>query len=72
MPRVATVLLPSLRSWHTRRGYTVHDLAGLSGLRRNTIARIEAGYPARLGTAHRLAAALGVALAYLQRQPPES
>jgi transcriptional regulator with XRE-family HTH domain len=69
---VATVLLPSLRSWRTRRGYTVQDLASLSGLRRNTIARIEAGYPARLGTAHRLADALGVPLASLQRQPPGS
>ena len=72
MARVATVVLPSLRSWRIRRGYTEQQLASLSGMRRNTIWRIEAGHPARVGTAQRFAEALGIPVAYLQRPPPES
>jgi DNA-binding XRE family transcriptional regulator len=72
MARVPTVMLPSLRYWRARRGYTQVRLAARIEMRRNTIWWIEAGHPTRVRTARRLAAALGVQVADLQRQPSEA
>ena len=70
MAPVATVVLPSLRSWRLRRGYSQERLAARIGMRRNVIWRIEAGHPTRLLTVRRLAAALGVQVADLSASRP--
>ncbi len=65
-------MLPSLRYWRIQRGLTQQQLAELIAVRRTTIWRIETGGPCFMRTAHLLARALGVQVADLQRQPPES
>ena len=70
MPRPTLVSLPALRYWRIQRGITQAELAAQVDMRRPSVARIEAGHPALVRTAHRLAGVLGVQVADLQRQPP--
>ena len=70
MPAPTSTPLPSLVYWRVQRGITQAELAGQIGVRRATIARIEAGNPALVKTARALAEALAVQVADLQRQPP--
>jgi transcriptional regulator with XRE-family HTH domain len=65
-------VLPSLVYWRAQRGFTQEQLAERLGMHRNTLWRIEAGYPAFMRTARLLAKTLRVQVADLQRQPPES
>jgi DNA-binding XRE family transcriptional regulator len=58
--------------WRSQRDVTQLDLAERIAVRRTTIWRIEAGRPAFMRTARRLADALSVQVADLMRQPPES
>jgi transcriptional regulator with XRE-family HTH domain len=67
-----SVLLPSLVYWRAQRRLTQEQLAERLGMSRNTVWRIEAGYPAFMRTTRLLAKALSVQVADLQRQPPES
>lgn len=69
MPAPTSVALPSLVYWRVQRGVTQAELAERVGMRRASIARIEAGNPALVRTAHALAEALSVEVADLQRQP---
>jgi DNA-binding XRE family transcriptional regulator len=62
--------LPALIHWRIERGVTQAELAERAGVRRATVARIEAGYPALLRTARSLAEALGVEISELRRGPP--
>jgi DNA-binding XRE family transcriptional regulator len=55
-----------------RRGITQAELGERIGMRRASIARIEAGSPALVRTARRLAEALNVEILDLQTQPPEA
>ena len=72
MPAPTSTLLPSLVYWRVQRGITQAELAEQVGVRRATIARIEAGNPALVKTARALAEALSVEVADLQRKPPKS
>jgi transcriptional regulator with XRE-family HTH domain len=65
-------VLPSLVYWRAQHGLTQERLAERIGMRRNTVWRIEAGYPAFMRTARLLAKALDVQLADLRGRPPES
>jgi DNA-binding XRE family transcriptional regulator len=67
MAAPTSVSLPSLVYWRVQRGITQAELAERVAMRRTTIARIEAGYPALVKTAHRLAQALSVQIADLQQ-----
>lgn len=69
-PRVTTVRLPSLRYWRVRRAWHQEELAKHAGVSMATLWRIETGRPATLDTVRKLAEALGVSPADLQRQPP--
>ena len=69
-PRPTTVPAPSLVYWRMQRGVIQTQLADLAGVDRATIQRLEAGGEARLTTISKLAAALDVSPADLQRQPP--
>jgi transcriptional regulator with XRE-family HTH domain len=70
MARAHSVVLPSLAYWRVQRGLTQQQLAGRIAVVQPTVARIEAGHPAFVRTARRLARALEVQIAELQRQPP--
>ncbi len=70
MPAPTSVALPSLLYWRIQRGITQAELAGKIGVRRASVARIEAGNPALVRTARGLAEALGVEVADLMRAPP--
>ena len=72
MPAPTSVALPALVYWRIQRGFTQAELAERIGVRRPTIARIEAGNPALVRTARALAEALSVQVADLQRQPPQA
>jgi DNA-binding XRE family transcriptional regulator len=72
MPAPTSTALPSLVYWRIQRGVTQAELAEKIGIRRATIARIEAGNPALVRTARALATALDVQVADLQRQPSKS
>jgi DNA-binding XRE family transcriptional regulator len=65
-------VLPALVYWRIERGLTQEQLSKNVKMRRASIARIEAGYPALVRTAHRLAEALDFQVADLQRQAPAS
>ncbi len=71
-PRVTTVRLPSLRYWRSQRAMHQEELATQAGVSMATLWRIETGRPATLDTTRKLAAALGVTPADLQRQAPEN
>lgn len=72
MAPATTVVMPSLVYWRIQGGLTQEQLAERIGMRRATVARIEAGHPALLRTARLLARALNVEVADLQRQPAET
>jgi transcriptional regulator with XRE-family HTH domain len=72
MARADSVVLPSLAYWRGQRDFTQERLAERVGLCRNTVWRIEAGYPAFLRTVRLLAGALGVDPADLMCKQPES
>src|SRR2546421_12797726 len=65
------VAAPSLLHWRMQRGFIQKVLAERAGVDRATVARLEQGGQARLDTISKLAEALGVSPADLQRQPPE-
>lgn len=69
-PRVTTVPLPSLRYWRVQRAWHQEELADRASVSMATLWRIETGRPATLETVRKLAEALGVTPADLQRQPP--
>lgn len=54
------VVLPQLKVWRRRRLWTQVDLARAAGVDQSTVNRIEQGGAARLSTARKLLAALGV------------
>ena len=70
MAAPTSVRLPSLVHWRIQRNVTQAELARTIGVRRATIARIQAGNPALIKTAHRLADALDINVNDLMRQPP--
>ena len=65
-------LTPSLRYWRTQRALFQKQLAAAAGVGVMTVIRGENGHPLRLDVIGRLAKALEVSPADLQRQPPES
>jgi transcriptional regulator with XRE-family HTH domain len=67
-----TALTPSLRYWRTQRALFQDQLAQRAKVGVMSIIRGEAGRPLRLDVVGKLAAALGVSPADLQRQPPEA
>jgi transcriptional regulator with XRE-family HTH domain len=69
-PRVTTVPLPSLRYWRIQRAWHQEELARAAGVSMATLWRLETGRPATLETVRKLAHALDVTPADLQRQPP--
>jgi transcriptional regulator with XRE-family HTH domain len=71
MARARSMPLPILLYWRLERGYTQEQLADRISMRRNTVWRIEAGYPARVRTARLLAKALGITVAALSSSPAE-
>jgi transcriptional regulator with XRE-family HTH domain len=62
--------LPSLRHLRVQRALHQEELANMAGVSMATLWRIETGRPATLDTVRKLADALGVSPAELQRQPP--
>jgi transcriptional regulator with XRE-family HTH domain len=66
------MLLPALRFWRHERDLTQERLAERISMRRTTIWRIEAGRPALMRTARRLADALGVEVIDLAKSEAES
>ena len=72
MAQASSTLPPALACWRIHRYLTQERLVERIALRRNAILRIEAGYPALVRTARRLAEALEVQVADLQRQPPDT
>jgi len=60
MPAPPAYPVPGLGRWRVRRALTQDALAQAARVGRVTIARIESGSPARLGTIHKLAQALRV------------
>jgi transcriptional regulator with XRE-family HTH domain len=69
MARVRSIPLGNLLYWRLDRGYTQEQLAERIAMRRNTVWRIEAGYPARMRTARLLAKALRINVADLSSSP---
>jgi len=69
-PGAATVLTPALRYWRSQRALLQVELATQADVGIMSIYRGEAGQPLQLVTVRKLAAALGVTPADLQRQPP--
>jgi transcriptional regulator with XRE-family HTH domain len=70
MPGAATVLLPALRYWRSQRALRQSELATLADVGIMSVSRGENGQPLQLATVRKLAEALGVTPAELQRQPP--
>ena len=64
--------LPSLRRTRLRRLMSQADLAEQADVTEATLSRIENGYPARLSTIRKLAAALSVEADELMAPAPES
>jgi transcriptional regulator with XRE-family HTH domain len=63
--------LPSLRYWRVQRALHQEELAREAGVSMATLWRIETGRPATLETVRKLAKALEVTPADLQREPPK-
>jgi len=61
------LLVPQLRSLRLQRAYSQEELAHRAGVARTTIVRAEAGQSIRYANVRRLARALGVSPARLQR-----
>lgn len=72
MPGAATVPVPALRYWRTQRALRQVELAEAAGIGIMSVHRGENGYPLQLATVRKLADALGVAPAELQRPPPDA
>jgi DNA-binding Xre family transcriptional regulator len=70
-PRATAVQLPSLQTCRVRKAMRQDELASASGVSLRTVSRLETGGRAGMDTVKRLATALGVNPADLQRQPPE-
>lgn len=66
------VLVPGLRAIRLDRALTQEELAHRARVGRKTVIRAESGQEIRISSARRLAAALRVSAARLQRVPPES
>jgi len=71
-PGAATVTTPALRFWRTRAFLRQTELAERAGVGIQSVHRGEAGKPLQLATVRKLAEALSVSPADLQRQPPEA
>src|ERR1051326_9319327 len=69
-PGAATVLAPSLRYWRSQRALRQAELATSPGVGIMSVSRGETGQPLQLVTVRKLAEAMGVSPADLQRQPP--
>ncbi len=69
VPAPPSYPLPALAAIRFRQAYTQEKLAQVSRVGRATIARIERGERARLGTVRRLADALGVEPSELMQLP---
>jgi transcriptional regulator with XRE-family HTH domain len=65
-----TVPLPSLRYWRTQAALRQSELAQRAGVSLVSVRRGEANQPLQLATVRKLAEALDVSPADLQRQPP--
>lgn len=61
------VLVPSLRRVRNQRALTQEELAERARVSRNTVVRAEQGEDVRQSSVRKLARALGVTPAYLQR-----
>ena len=59
MPRTSEHTSHPLRTWRSERGYSLADLAGLSGISRSMLSRVERGQR-RLSPAKRVALARSV------------
>ena len=66
------VLVPGLRAIRLERALTQAELAERARVGRKTVMRAEAQQEIRISSVRRLAAALRVSPARLQRVPPES
>ena len=72
MPGALTLHVPALRYWRGQRALRQAELASKAGVGINLVYRGEAGYPLRVDSVAKLAAALNISPADLQRQPPET
>ena len=70
-PRATAVKLPGLQACRVLKAMRQEQLAAASGVSLRTISRLETGGRAGMDTVQRLATALRVSPADLQRQPPE-
>ena len=70
MTKRSAVLIPRLYHIRLERGLTAAALAETSGVNRQTIARIERGYPASVPTVARLAKALNMTVDELLAASP--
>jgi transcriptional regulator with XRE-family HTH domain len=71
MAGALTLQVPGLRYWRGQRALRQADLATRAGVGINLVYRGETGYPLRVDSVAKLAAALDVSPADLQRQPPK-
>ena len=71
VPGAATVRLPALRYWRQQRALLQTELAERASVGIMSVSRAERGQPLQLATVRKIAEALGVTPADLQRQPPE-
>jgi transcriptional regulator with XRE-family HTH domain len=69
---LTAVLVPGLRALRLERALTQDELAHRARVGRKTVMRAEAGQHIRISSVRRLAAALRVSPARLQRVPPAS
>jgi transcriptional regulator with XRE-family HTH domain len=69
---MTAVLVPGLRAIRLERALTQEELAQRARVGRKTVMRAEAGQEIRISSVRRLAAALRVSPARLQRVPPMS
>lgn len=71
-PRATAVQLPSLQLCRVQKALRQDELASASGVSLRTVSRLETGGRAGMDTVRRLATALDVSPADLQRQPAET
>jgi transcriptional regulator with XRE-family HTH domain len=72
MPGALTLQVPGLRYWRGQRALRQAELAARAGVGINLVYRGENGYPLRVDSVRKLAEALDISPADLQRQPPEA
>jgi transcriptional regulator with XRE-family HTH domain len=65
-----TVTTPALRYWRTQAALRQSELAKRAGVHETSVRRGESGAAVQLATVRKLAEALGVTPAELQRRPP--